>query len=647
MDLSECENVGTLGTLNDSSLESSLLERKKKRVSSSTAFRKLFLFLLGIRAPALVLIFSALISMIASYVNSAAIAGAMLAIENHNPLALFLLLGGAAAFAFLAVFSPLAGWVVDSLCGRYRGVKCSLWLLSLPTLAASVVLLAIVGVPSDPQGTLDVNNAGYVVLISAAAIGATPLALGLLVFKSSVVQFGTDQLTDLTPLSCSLFVHGLLWTESVGRALPELYIGTLYPASLPINGWLQLFYALSFTLLLVVLLECCFHRCLAKEIKIPNPYRLLWIVFRSSLQSRERRGIESAKLDFGGTCSEVEVKRLQIVLAVTRMTSVFAAAGGLSICSSAALPLLARIMQDGGGVLSLPGCSNGTNCSYQSADAPVLWIWQFLHHIARALHSPSVPAVSKLNVTIPSCGQCVTSCHGSVILMQCHGSVILMQCHGSVILMQCHGSVILMQCHASVILMQCHASVILMQCHGSVIVMQCHGSVILMQCHASVILMQCHASVILMQCHGSVILMQWSMAQSSHAVSCVMAQSSSCSVMPQSSSCSVMAQSILMQCHASVILMQCHGSVILMQCHGSVISSAVSVSWLSILMQCHASVILMQCHGSVILMQCPASVILMQCHGSVIPCKCHASVILMHVMPQSSSCMSCLSHPHA
>ena len=367
MDLSECENVGTLGTLNDSSLESSLLERKKKRVSSSTAFRKLFLFLLGIRAPALVLIFSALISMIASYVNSAAIAGAMLAIENHNPLALFLLLGGAAAFAFLAVFSPLAGWVVDSLCGRYRGVKCSLWLLSLPTLAASVVLLAIVGVPSDPQGTLDVNNAGYVVLISAAAIGATPLAFGLLVFKSSVVQFGTDQLTDLTPLSCSLFVHGLLWTESVGRALPELYIGTLYPASLPISGWLQLFYALSFTLLLVVLLECCFHRCLAKEIKIPNPYRLLWIVFRSSLLSRERRGIESAKLDFGGTCSEVEVKRLQIVLAVTRMTSVFAAAGGLSICSSAALPLLARIMQDGGGVLSLPGCPNGTNCSYQSA----------------------------------------------------------------------------------------------------------------------------------------------------------------------------------------------------------------------------------------------------------------------------------------
>lgn len=369
MDTSECEYVGTLETLNGSGQEYSLLKRK---ISPSIAIRKrLYPFLLEIRAPVLVLILSALVSTIASYVHSAAVARAMRAIKDHDPLALFLLLGGVTAVAFLAVCSPLAGWVVDTLCGRHRGVKCSLWLLWCPMLAASVALLVVAGVPSALTSTPEISDAGYAVLISAAAIGAGPLALGLLVFKSSVVQFGTDQLPELTPHRCRLFVHGLLWADSVGRALPELYVGTLYPASLPISGWLHSFYALALIFLLIVLLECCwFHRCLVKEIKIANPYRPLWIVLRSSFHSRERAGggriprIDSAELDFGGTCSSVEV---QMALAVTRMAAVFATVGGLSICSSVTLPLLARITHNGKAVLSLPGCPNGTNCSDESA----------------------------------------------------------------------------------------------------------------------------------------------------------------------------------------------------------------------------------------------------------------------------------------
>ena len=356
----------------DERLESSLLEGKKARASLA---RKFYLMLLGNRAPALVLTFCTLVSMLTGYVNSAALAGAMhTATDTENPLPLLLLLSGVVAFGFLAICSPLAGWVVDTHCGRYRGIRCSLWLLASPLLAASIALLVFVGAPPFPPRTLDISKAGYAVLACVAAVGAVPLGVGILVFKSSVVQFGTDQLTEITPQGCSLFLHCLLWADCVGRALPELYAGTLYPASLPITGWLGLFYGLSAVLFVAVLLECCcFGTWLAKEPKVENPYQLLLSVLRSSLGPRDRAAeigriprIDSVKTDYGGKFSAVEVERVKIALAVTRMSVLFAVAGGLSVSSSTVLPLLSRLMRNGGDILTLPQCTNGTNCSSKS-----------------------------------------------------------------------------------------------------------------------------------------------------------------------------------------------------------------------------------------------------------------------------------------
>ena len=100
-------------------------------------------------------------------------------IEGRLPL-------GSSSTISLGLLLPIGGWLADAFFGRYRVVRCGMWIMWFGSMLNGLSLL--VGKVIETYGTC---CDPWMSLVSKVMMG-----VGLGAFQANIVQFGLDQLTD-------------------------------------------------------------------------------------------------------------------------------------------------------------------------------------------------------------------------------------------------------------------------------------------------------------------------------------------------------------------------------------------------------------------------------------------------------------------
>jgi MFS family permease len=97
---------------------------------------------------------------------------------------------------------PLAGWLADTRIGRYKMIRCSIWIMWIATVLATMNSLM--------ADTIDM----YVqhIHIKALQVLLVIMATGLGAYQANIIQFGLDQLQDASTTEIRSFIAWYTWT---------------------------------------------------------------------------------------------------------------------------------------------------------------------------------------------------------------------------------------------------------------------------------------------------------------------------------------------------------------------------------------------------------------------------------------------------
>jgi peptide/histidine transporter 3/4 len=141
---------------------------------------------------------------------------------NHSDIFLTYLI-----FVLLLLVYPVAGFVADVCCGRYRAVIISLCFLlcGLACLALVTILLFthVIRNPFDRRTNISQNSNAFFALSS---LGFLLLIPGLSGYQANFIQLGLDQLLEAPCEYLGLFVHWVEWFTELGNFLtkPVFYL---------------------------------------------------------------------------------------------------------------------------------------------------------------------------------------------------------------------------------------------------------------------------------------------------------------------------------------------------------------------------------------------------------------------------------------
>ena len=256
--------------------------------------------------------------------------------------------------AILYLFYPLAGYLADIRCGRYRTIITSLWFifssgvfLALGATILACYLLLYTYVKTSVV-TISLLSVGFGL---PAAIGVVLLFMCFVSFKANVIQFGMDQLRDSPTEDSVLFIHWFVFSSFVGitvvRFLSIPFI--LHQASFRLLqvDFMKIFAGGFFCIHVAVLLILLVTLCLAQRRRqrpwfmtesVPdsrkiNPYKLVYkaIKFAAQHKSPIRRSaftycedelpsrMDLAKEKYGGPFTTEQVENVKVFLGILRI----------------------------------------------------------------------------------------------------------------------------------------------------------------------------------------------------------------------------------------------------------------------------------------------------------------------------------------
>ena len=213
---------------------------------------------------------------------------------------------------------PMAGWLADVYFGRYKVIHCSMWVMWVGSILATVSSVVAQSVESYDA----INNK---VMLAFAAL----MMIGFGGYQANIIQFGIDQLHDASTDEIKSFISWFVWTYlSVGIIVEYIYI---------CKDKQYKIFGLLFVCACVTIVLCsslCLNSVLVKEPVTQNPFKLVYNVVKYAIKNKHPRcrsaftycedelpsRIDFGKNKYGGpfTTEQVEdVKtflRLQIVV---------------------------------------------------------------------------------------------------------------------------------------------------------------------------------------------------------------------------------------------------------------------------------------------------------------------------------------------
>ena len=189
-----------------------------------------------------------------------------------------------AGFSFIAVFSPVAGLLMDIKFSRYKAVLCSSYAILMKILMVTVIFVAIpLFAYFNPQ---DFKNKNTTLAISIYS-GVIVFLAVYVIFLINAFQFGMDQLHDSPTEDSILFIHWYVWIYYSGTLITETALNLLFYDSynfnyfddLRISGLCTAVMVLFDFLSLISLSLCVVHYwkvCFLLEPAETNPYKLVY-----------------------------------------------------------------------------------------------------------------------------------------------------------------------------------------------------------------------------------------------------------------------------------------------------------------------------------------------------------------------------------
>ena len=173
----------------------------------------------------------------------------------------------------MAVFVyPASGFVADVRFGRYRVLRVSMCLIAVSLvfmLGCTVVVLVDPYAVFSPWSHLKAS--GFLVF---TALFTAFFGIGWIIYYSNFIQFGLDQLMDAPSEYLSLFVHWIMWADSLGFAVIMPLAASLLCHNV-IIAWLAsgILVICSFLLIILLIIIFCNRRWFYTEPGQGNPYK--------------------------------------------------------------------------------------------------------------------------------------------------------------------------------------------------------------------------------------------------------------------------------------------------------------------------------------------------------------------------------------
>ena len=176
-------------------------------------------------------------------------------------------------FAVFGLALLIAGLLADTRIGRYKVIRCSIWIMWISTVLATVssVIAQLV------EGYYSANTNVLVVLFIIVAIGFGG-------YLGSIVQLGLDQLHDASSTEIKSFTIWYTWTLFSSGLVVDFTLACL---SKQYKIIILLFVSANVTLAVVLLLTC--NHWLIKESVRQNSLKLVYKVIRYAIRNKYAR----------------------------------------------------------------------------------------------------------------------------------------------------------------------------------------------------------------------------------------------------------------------------------------------------------------------------------------------------------------------
>ena len=176
--------------------------------------------------------------------------------------------------AIVTLLSPLSGFLADVYYGRFKVVHTGLGLIfgGFLILIFNAVLIIFEDSILFQFGLVSV----HAFWMSLTALGFLMFFIGHAGYQANLIPFGLDQLLDVPSASLALFIHWVIWADSLGVFAIQLFF-----AGLMCKYKSQYVSYLLFCLVLVLMVcsflivTCMRRRCFYSELGRHNPYRVV------------------------------------------------------------------------------------------------------------------------------------------------------------------------------------------------------------------------------------------------------------------------------------------------------------------------------------------------------------------------------------
>ena len=227
---------------------------------------------------------------------------------------------------------PIAGWLADTYIGRYKVICCSVWMMWIATVLATVssVIAQLVDVYSHIDAR--VNVALFVFM-----------AIGLGGYQANIIQFGIDQLHDASTTEIKSFIIWYVWTILSAGIIIDFFSACLNQKYIITR---LLLVSTNLTLALV-LLFCCNHWLIKEPVK-HSSFQQVYTVIKYAIKNKYPRQrsaftycedelpslIDFGKSKYGGPFTTEQVEDVKTFLLVLPVTIVSGALVGGIIASN-------------------------------------------------------------------------------------------------------------------------------------------------------------------------------------------------------------------------------------------------------------------------------------------------------------------------
>ena len=239
-------------------------------------------------------------------------------------------------FVVLLLVYPLAGFVADVCCGRYRAVIISLCFLlcgsACLALVTALLFSHVIRSPFSDHTNIRQNSN---VFFALSSLGLFFLIPGLSGYQANFIQLGLDQLLEAPSEYLGLFVHWVEWFSELGYSLtkPIFYVLSNCSKELKISAHHTVL-SLSpffFVILLLVLIFSCWKRhWFYSEPGQNNPYKTVFKVLNFARKHKypiqrsaftyaddeEPTRIDFAKERYGGPFKTEQVEDVKTFLRI-------------------------------------------------------------------------------------------------------------------------------------------------------------------------------------------------------------------------------------------------------------------------------------------------------------------------------------------